>query len=1580
MVFEFVGPSLHDQLDLQPTGLAPAATKLLAWQLLSGVAYLHDKKVLHRDIKPANVLLDPATGVAKLCDFGFARPTKCGPQVLVSDHYGACADVWSLGCTIAEMATGRALFPGTSTADQLWRIVTCLGPLAPLQAARALASPRLSALATSPPPLRKTLRQRLSELEPRLFELVEACLRLDPRHRPTARELLDMPYFWDVRRAAVGTPAVAALIERHEAACSPMPLQQHQMKGLPREALLPQSSTSAAVTEPPPPTTPAPPLPQPFQRPSDQPEVGLGPTSFESAVVPNSVVGIPIPSQGCISAAALPVAVTRQVSAVAHSHLGTGDAAALSHSLPTHSHHSGHLASSLPAIPTSVMSTSWRPGSLATVSISSVAQGLLSARLRHMGSNTSLGVEPWSEASTPMGAPPLPAGCVGPMPHVRPETTGNQQGSGPQRGQGPPQPLHVWPQPPPQQPLHHSPGGPGMRRSASAADVVGGGPGVASVLSVSSRVLPGRHGHSQPVIMAAAGLCGEVSAAVWPAEAHAAASGVPTPVLYTPFQVQALREQLSERRSSMGLLDPAHVVREEDESEAQEDAILLASAAARKARGSGLDAPKSAVDESNGGFARAPLPQTRSARRAMPSLASLIGSPLELTARLSARRASACSNSGQHWVAMPKASTAGVASCTGIGKDVTAGLDSEVVASSSPAAAAAPGKGADTSARGKRASGAGGGVAYEYEASVGEGAYGAVWRCRERATGRVVAVKAFKQAHEDQEILRLAKREAKVLEALRHPNLVKLLTAFRSQTGRVYMVFEFVGPSLHDQLDLQPTGLAPAATKLLAWQLLSGVAYLHDKKVLHRDIKPANVLLDPATGVAKLCDFGFARPTKCGPQILVSDHYGACADVWSLGCTIAEMATGRALFPGTSSADQLWRIVTCLGPLAPLQAARALASPRLSALATSPPPLRKTLRQRLPELEPRLFELVEACLRLDPRHRPTVRELLAMPYFWDVHRAAVGTPAVAALIERHEAGARLSSSPPKALPLVKLLPQRAAASPAASEPPPPLPPFTPPPPSPQPLDLQAALPGASPEPASATFSGSGSGLSSQAAPPPHGPTAGHISSVDRSPRAAACSEPSAAPLLLPFVAQHSLELLGGTASAPCHPHSSDGSYVPGGYLQDLLSTGGFAGAMQSSAFATLSVSSMAQKLSAAYLRHMGSNTSLGVEPWPEASTPMGAPPLPAGYAGLPPHVRPLLVSQFAPSSASSGQLPPQLPNWQQQVLLQSLPHAPGCQQGMRRSASAVDVAEGGLQLGAAHAFGAHALGYAPAPSSAGSLLPRRGRASHLVLLATAGAALGGEAGMATAASASAAELEVAAAAAAASSGPRPSSAPYASSLYVQALREQLSERRSSMGLLDPAHVVREEDESEAQEDAILLASAAARKARGACMASKDVTYMDKDGSAATAPPPAKARSASRRGVPSAASLICTPLSSRVSLRWASAGSGSTQFLGTTPLATSAGAATSTHEDMGAGPAGPEGAALTSAAASGKGADSSSKGKRAGGVGHGEVSGAAEGPESHGQQGLDGALARRRSGSLGKALKALLQRGIEKLRR
>ena len=70
----------------------------------------------------------------------------------------------------------------------------------------------------------------------------------------------------------------------------------------------------------------------------------------------------------------------------------------------------------------------------------------------------------------------------------------------------------------------------------------------------------------------------------------------------------------------------------------------------------------------------------------------------------------------------------------------------------------------------------------------------------------------------------------------------------------------------------------------------------------------------------------------------------------------------------------------CLGPLPPAHTARLLSDPRLRGATI--PPLHKDLRQRLPEVEPRLLELVAACLRLDPAARPTAAELLQMPYFW----------------------------------------------------------------------------------------------------------------------------------------------------------------------------------------------------------------------------------------------------------------------------------------------------------------------------------------------------------------------------------------------------------------------------------------------------------------------------------------------------------------------------------------------------------------------------------------------------------------------
>lgn len=330
---------------------------------------------------------------------------------------------------------------------------------------------------------------------------------------------------------------------------------------------------------------------------------------------------------------------------------------------------------------------------------------------------------------------------------------------------------------------------------------------------------------------------------------------------------------------------------------------------------------------------------------------------------------------------------------------------------------------------------------YEYISTIGEGAYAQCWRCRERATGKHVAVKGFKQAHEDAEIMRLALREVRILKSISHANCVHLLEAFKSKSGRVYLVFEFADKSLFGELQRNPSGLPSHTAKLVLWQMVHALVYLHNAKIVHRDIKPANVLMTNE-GVVKLCDFGFARLVTCGlreaqqlstyvvtrwyraPEVLVSDVYGPAADVWSLGCTFAELATGRPLFPGRSTADQLWLIMRCLGPLGPQQAGRMARDARLASVA-QPPPLYKTLRQRLPEIDMPLFHLIQACLHVDPRQRPTAAELLQMPYFWEVPRLIANTP----LAKLHPQSPAPAPSTP-----VRALEQQASNRPAGARP------------------------------------------------------------------------------------------------------------------------------------------------------------------------------------------------------------------------------------------------------------------------------------------------------------------------------------------------------------------------------------------------------------------------------------------------------------------------------------------------------------------------------------------------------------------
>merc|ERR1712048_1128605 len=139
---EFLDQDLKKLLDTCDGGLDAATTKSFLYQLLRGIAYCHQHRVLHRDLKPQNLLIN-REGALKLADFGLARafgiPVRSythevvtlwyrAPDVLMgSRKYSTPVDIWSVGCIFSEMVTGRPLFPGTSEKDQLLKIFVLLG-------------------------------------------------------------------------------------------------------------------------------------------------------------------------------------------------------------------------------------------------------------------------------------------------------------------------------------------------------------------------------------------------------------------------------------------------------------------------------------------------------------------------------------------------------------------------------------------------------------------------------------------------------------------------------------------------------------------------------------------------------------------------------------------------------------------------------------------------------------------------------------------------------------------------------------------------------------------------------------------------------------------------------------------------------------------------------------------------------------------------------------------------------------------------------------------------------------------------------------------------------------------------------------------------------------------------------------------------------------------------------------------------------------------------------------------------------------------------------------------------------------
>ncbi|WBW75049.1 P-TEFb-associated cyclin-dependent protein kinase Lsk1 [Schizosaccharomyces osmophilus] len=287
--------------------------------------------------------------------------------------------------------------------------------------------------------------------------------------------------------------------------------------------------------------------------------------------------------------------------------------------------------------------------------------------------------------------------------------------------------------------------------------------------------------------------------------------------------------------------------------------------------------------------------------------------------------------------------------------------------------------------------------AYEKVDQIGEGTYGKVYKAINNVTGELVALKRIRLEQEKDGFPITTVREVKILQRLRHKNIVKLLEILVEKNS-VNMVFEYMDHDLTGVLLNSQLHFTPGNVKHLSKQLFEALRYLHHLGVIHRDIKGSNILLNN-NGDLKFADFGLARfktYPKAGatytnrvitlwfrpPELLLGEtKYDSAVDIWSVGCIVMELFVGKPLFQGKDEIHQLEIIYDLMGTPNIESWPEVKSLPWYDLLK---PPHGKPSRfvdSFREKLTPAAIDLCQKLLSLNPAHRPSARDALMHEYF-----------------------------------------------------------------------------------------------------------------------------------------------------------------------------------------------------------------------------------------------------------------------------------------------------------------------------------------------------------------------------------------------------------------------------------------------------------------------------------------------------------------------------------------------------------------------------------------------------------------------
>ncbi|KAL1922894.1 uncharacterized protein VTP21DRAFT_9270 [Calcarisporiella thermophila] len=288
---------------------------------------------------------------------------------------------------------------------------------------------------------------------------------------------------------------------------------------------------------------------------------------------------------------------------------------------------------------------------------------------------------------------------------------------------------------------------------------------------------------------------------------------------------------------------------------------------------------------------------------------------------------------------------------------------------------------------------------YQKIEKLGEGTYGIVYKAQNREINEVVALKRIRLDNEEEGVPCTAIREIALLKELKHPNIVRLHDVLHTDK-KLTLVFEYLDSDLKKFLDAYGGDIDVLTIKQLLYQLLKGIAFCHQHRVLHRDLKPQNLLINKKLEL-KLADFGLARafgiPVRSyshevvtlwyrAPDVLMgSRQYSTSIDIWSVGCIFAEMASGRPLFPGNSVQDQLTRIFKVLGT--PSEETWPKVSQLPEYKKDFPVYQRLPLESLLPKLDALGIDLLSRMLEYQPEKRISAENALHHPYFAEILQA-----------------------------------------------------------------------------------------------------------------------------------------------------------------------------------------------------------------------------------------------------------------------------------------------------------------------------------------------------------------------------------------------------------------------------------------------------------------------------------------------------------------------------------------------------------------------------------------------------------------